>query len=262
MFLISGCGDESSSDAPPDVGLEDLKPRELPAQRSGPGTTSTATRAAATPTERQRLGTSAEGRPISAYRVGDPAAPDSILAVGCVHGDEPAGIAITRRLRSARPPDGVAMWLVDEFNPDGCEAGTRQNANGVDLNRNSSWRWKPLEQPGDTYYSGTAPLSEPESVVISDFVATVQPEISIWYHQHAELVDMSGGDEEIERRYAELVGLPYESFGRFPGSITSWQNAEFPADTAFVVELPAGALSAASVGVHADAVLALARDLE
>ena len=126
----------------------------------------------------------------------------------------------------------------------------------------SPFRWKPLESPGETYYSGPGPLSEPESRVINDFISIVQPPITIWYHQHAELVDRSGGDEAIESRYAELVGLPYEFFGRYPGSITSWQNAEFPDDTAFVVELPAGPLSTTSAGVHADAVLALARGLE
>ena len=56
-----------------------------------------------------------------------------------------------------------------------------------------------------------------------------------------------------------LVGLPLRNFGTYPGSITSWQDATFPADTAFVVELPAGALSPAAVGRHAAAVLALAR---
>ena len=148
------------------------------------------------------LGRSVEGRGIVAHVVGSPSAPRRILVVGCVHGNERAGEAITRRLRTVTPPAGSALWLVDEFNPDGCLRGTRQNAHGVDLNRNSPWHWRPLEQPGGTFYSGIAPLSEPESRAIHALVARLRPEISIWYHQHASLVDdSSGGSSAIEGRY-------------------------------------------------------------
>jgi len=205
------------------------------------------------------LGRSVEGRWIVAHVVGSPSAPRRILLVGCVHGNERAGEAITRRLRTVTPPAGSALWLVDEFNPDGCLRGTRQNAHGVDLNRNSPWHWRPLEQPGGTFYSGIAPLSEPESRAIHALVARLRPEISIWYHQHASLVDdSSGGSSAIEGRYARAVGLRLRSYGTFPGSITSWQNSAYPRDTAFVVELPAGALPASSVARHVAAILTLA----
>jgi protein MpaA len=199
-----------------------------------------------------------KGRPIVAYVVGSPNAQRRVLVVGCVHGNEPAGEAITRRLRTLTPPAGVAIWIVDEFNPDGCTANTRQNARGVDLNRNSPWHWARLDHRGGTYYSGTGPLSEPESRAINRLVLQVRPDISIWYHQHATLVDASGGDPRVERRYAQMVGLPFKAYGLFPGSITSWQNATFPSATAFVVELPAGSLTTQSVARHVRAVRALA----
>lgn len=200
------------------------------------------------------IGRSVQGRPIVARVVGDAHAARPVLVVGCVHGDEPAGIAITRRLRSTTPPPGVALWLVDEFNPDGCAAHARQNAHGVDLNRNSPARWRPLTGP---FYSGPRPLSEPESRAIHRLVTRLRPAITIWYHQHAALVDDSGGDQAVERRYARIVRLPFRHFGDKPGSITHWQNTTFPADTAFVVELPAGRLSRSAVARHANAVLAL-----
>jgi protein MpaA len=168
--------------------------------------------------------------------------------VGCVHGNEPAGEVITRRLRAVAPPRGAVWWLVDEFNPDGCRAHTRQNADGVDLNRNSAWHWRPVDHPGGTYYSGTGPLSEPESKAIHSLVFRLRPAVSVWYHQHAALVDSSsGGDPVIERHYAEIVGLKLVNYGVFPGSITTWQDATFPHDTAFVVELPRGPLSMNSI---------------
>jgi protein MpaA len=202
------------------------------------------------------VGTSVRGRPIVVHVVGDPGAGRSVLVVGCVHGDETAGVAITRSLRAAAPPAGTALWLVDAFNPDGCAAHTRQNARGVDLNRNSPARWRPLT---GIFYSGPRALSEPESRAIHRLVGRLRPAVTIWYHQHAALVDDSGGDRAIERRYARAVGLPFRRYTRPPGSITSWQNATFPGATAFVVELPAGRLPAGAVARHVSAVLALAR---
>jgi protein MpaA len=204
------------------------------------------------------VGYSVEKRPIRAFVVGNPAAPRRILVVGCIHGTEPAGEAITRRLRSLAPPTGAVWWLVDEFNPDGCLAGTRQNADGVDLNRNAPWRWQPL--PRGTYYSGPHPLSEPESRAINSLIKRLRPAVSIWYHQHATMVDSSsGGDPAIESRYARTVGLPFLAYPFVPGSITSWQDATFPNDTAFVVELPAGPLPASSVALHVAAIIALSK---
>jgi protein MpaA len=204
------------------------------------------------------LGRSVRGREILARVVGDPGAPRKILVVGCVHGNETAGEAITRRLRSANPPSATVLWLVDEFNPDGCHANTRQNAHGVDLNRNSPLHWQHLEHPGGTYYSGPGPLSEPESRAINRLVRRLRPDISIWYHQHASLVDdSSGGSVAIESRYARAVGLPLRNYGVFPGSITTWQDATYPHDTAFVLELPAGALPPSSITRHVAAILAL-----
>ena len=204
------------------------------------------------------VGHSVRRRQIRAYVVGNPRAPLRLLLVGCIHGDERAGVAITHRLRSLSPPAGAVWWLIDAFNPDGCSAGTRQNADGVDLNRNSPWHWRPLDRPGGLFYSGKHPLSEPESGAINRLVTRTRPAITIWYHEHASLVDTSsGGDRAIEARYARAVGLPLRNYGVFPGSITAWQNASFQADTAFVVELPPGRLSRPEIARHVAAIITL-----
>jgi murein peptide amidase A len=206
----------------------------------------------------ETLGESVRGRAIRATRLGEPDAPVSVLAVGCVHGDETAGRAVILALRSADAPAGVALWLIGDANPDGCGANTRQNANGVDLNRNFPYRWEPL--PPGTYHSGSGPLSEPESRALHAFLRAQRPVVSVWYHQHAELVD-AYGDEDVARRYARRVGLPYKFFYAAPGSITRWQAHTFAGSTGIVVELPAGELSARAALRHADAVLALAREV-
>jgi protein MpaA len=204
------------------------------------------------------LGFSVLGRRIIVRVVGDPQAPRRILVVGCVHGDETGGLAISRRLRRTPPPQGTVWWVLDEANPDGCRAHTRQNAHGVDLNRNSPWQWRRRGRPGSAFYSGPRPLSEPESRVINTLVRRVRPAVSVWFHQHAGLVDRSsGGSVAIERRYAARVGLPLRGYGVFRGSITTWQDSVFPQDTAFVVELPAGEPSPAAIARHVAAIAAL-----
>ncbi|HZO36026.1 MAG TPA: DUF2817 domain-containing protein [Solirubrobacteraceae bacterium] len=211
-----------------------------------------------TPRRSFAIGHSVLGRTIRAVAIGERAGATNVMVVGCIHGTEPAGTAITSALRDANPPAGVALWLVDRFNPDGCAAGTRQNANGVDLNRNARWNWRPLDRPGGTYWSGPSALSEPESRAIRGFVRSRRPAVSIWYHQHSSLVDDPGRDRGIGRTYARLVGLPFRDYGPLPGKITGWQNSAFPHDTAFVVELPPGELSSRARARHVRAVLAVA----
>lgn len=208
------------------------------------------------PLHREVVGHSVQGRAIHAIRVGAADAPRTALVVGCIHGTERAGEAVTRRLRAVRPPAGAAVWLIDEANPDGCGAGTRQNAHGVDLNRNAPWRWRPTGPPGSTYYAGPRPRSEPETRALLAFIRRVRPDVTIWYHQQATLVDDPGRDRAIPRRYARTVGLPFRPYPqRLPGILTGWQNATLRRSVAFVVELPAGPLPAASVGRHVRAVL-------
>jgi protein MpaA len=204
------------------------------------------------------LGHSVQGRPLRAVIVGDPAAPRRALVVGCIHGNECAGEAVIARLHRMTPPRGTALWLVAAANPDGHARGTRQNAHGVDLNRNFPYRWRRLGTRGSFDWSGPHALSEPESRAMHRLILRIRPSLTIWYHQHATLVDDSGGDPGIEDAYARAVGLPFRCLPRYPGSATTWQNHAMRGDTAFVVELPAGPLSRASAQRHARAVLAAA----
>jgi protein MpaA len=200
------------------------------------------------------LGHSVEGRPIVAYDVGDQASRRKVLVVGCIHGNEPAGVEITQRLESSSPR-GADLWIVPVLNPDGLAAGTRGNARGVDLNRNFPWRWRPL---GGLYDSGRGPLSEPESRLAYRLIERLRPTISIWFHQHLGVVDESGGSIAVERRFASLVALPLARLVRYPGSVTGWENHSFPGTTAFVVELPPGPLATGAAARYARAVLRLA----
>ena len=61
------------------------------------------------------------------------------------------------------------------------------------------------------------------------------------------------------REYGRRTGLPPRWLPYYRGTAISWQNRRDPGTTAFVVELPAGPLSARGVRRHARAVLAVAR---
>jgi len=218
--------------------------------------------AGAAPASAETYGTSVAGRPLEVERVGDPAAPVRVLVVGSIHGNEPAGHAVVRRLRALAAPAGVQLWLVERSNPDGVVAGTRQNARGVDLNRNFPYRWAGGGRPFDTYFPGPRGASEPETRALQALVARVRPDLTLYYHQALRLVVLPrGADRGPVRAYARRVGLPARWLPRYRGTAIGWQNHRFAGTTAFVVELPAGPLSRRAAGRHARAVHAIgARD--
>jgi protein MpaA len=192
------------------------------------------------------------------FHVGRATGP-AILVFGAIHGDEAAGIAITRDLLEDSSSLRANLWVVPDLNPDGVAMKTRQNADGVDLNRNFPWHWQHAGSRGDLHYSGPHVLSEPESRFAVALIMRVHPSITIWFHQPLALVDESGGSLGVERRFARRVGLPIRKLPRYRGSATTWENHRSAATTAFVVELPSGALSDSAVERFAHAVEAAAR---
>lgn len=198
------------------------------------------------------------GRPITATELGDPDTPSKLLVVGCIHGDEPAGIAIARRLSRLTVPPESDTWVVDNLNPDGVAAATRQNARGVDLNRNFPYLWRPIGRRGDQQFSGVRPLSEPEARTAYSLILSVRPAVTVWFHQPLGVVDESGGSLAIERRFARLVGLPTRRLVRYPGSAVGWQNHRLRKSTAFVVELPQGRVTSPQLSRYTNGILALA----
>jgi murein peptide amidase A len=216
------------------------------------------TTARATASERAVIGHSVQGRPIVAVRSGSPEAALEVLVVGCIHGDETAGMAIAQRLIAGGAPRGTEQWVVPTLNPDGVAADTRGNAHGVDLNRNFAFDWTHL---GGGEYSGAGPLSEPETRAARRLIRQIQPDVTIWFHQPFGIVDRAGGDPFVERRFSQLVELPLVRLrGRYPGSASRWQNHAFPRSTAFVVELPSSVGTKLTVRATA-AVRALAAEL-
>lgn len=246
-LLAAGCGVSSGSAQ----------------SRRGPerGATARSATVASPRTRPELLGHSVEHRPIGVQERGVPGAGRRILVVGCIHGDERVGISLASRLAASAVPAEIDLWVLPNLNPDGAAAGTRQNAHGVDLNRNFPYGWRPAGRPGDQQYPGSRPLSEPEARIAYRLILRLRPAITIFFHQPLGVVDESGGDVRVERRFAQLSGLPLRRLQRYPGSAVGWQDHRLPGSSAFVVELPPGHLTSLNATRLARAVLALASGL-
>ena len=187
-------------------------------------------------------GRSEDGRPIRAVELGFRDR-TSVLVVGCIHGNECAGTAVVRRLQALPPPD-FDLWVVPNLNPDGSARGIRENARGVDLNRN---------------FTGRRRLSEAESRFAARLIRRVRPRVTIWFHQHENRVRAWERSIPDGRRYAELARMRFDTVRWPAGSAPNWQNDRFPGTSSFVVELPAGPLSPEEVARQVRAILQVAK---
>lgn len=78
----------------------------------------------------------AEGMTLRAYRRHPPKARLKLYLSTGIHGDEPSGPLTIRQLLAENDwPAEADIWLVPCLNPGGFKLNTRENARGVDLNR-------------------------------------------------------------------------------------------------------------------------------
>lgn len=192
------------------------------------------------PTREITIGKSVEGRAIRALEYGDPQAQRVVVIIGQMHGTETGGLPIVRRLRDLGAPAGVHMWLIPTVNPDGLAAGTRQNARGVDINRNSSDHWRPSDS--QIYNPGPAPVSEPETRATLDFLDQTDPDLVLVFHQAGNGIDTYRAKlPAFMPPLATHFRLPAREFacgGVCSGTLTGWFNSRH-SGAAVTVELPA-----------------------
>ena len=209
--------------------------------------------------EVRTIGHSVKGRPIRAWRLGEPGR-RRIVLLSTMHGNEPHTRAILETLRDGRAIRGVDLWVVPTYNPDGLVRGTRRNARGVDLNRNFPHRWADLD---GNYESGPRPASEPETRAMMRFLRDVDPRRVLSFHQPLHGVDTDTKDRRFARRLARALRLPrtrLDCGGLCHGTLTMWFNHHFdgaaltieygsrPARRRMVVEAPRQVLGV--LGAH------------
>lgn len=176
--------------------------------------------------ERRVIGTSVGGRPIRAWRLGEPGK-KRIVLISTMHGNEPHTRQILTSLRDGRPIRGIDLWVIPTYNPDGLARHSRRNARGVDLNRNYPYDWADLD---GNYESGARPGSEPETRAVMRFLKRIDPTRLISFHQPLNGVDTDTKDSRFANRLARALRLPrtrLDCGGLCHGTMTGWFNAKF-----------------------------------
>lgn len=175
------------------------------------------------------IGTSVQGRPIKAYRIGDQTSPVKAVFIGGIHGNESQPSKILLNLMSGPTVRGAAIWVIPRMNPDGVLHQRRSNAHGVDLNRNFPVDW--VKQPAP-YYSGPGPASEPETRAVLRFLRSVDPDRVVILHQPLYGVDDSYAKaHSFAYLLARGLHLPRKVFtcnSVCRGTLTQWFNATQP----------------------------------
>jgi murein peptide amidase A len=174
-------------------------------------------------------------------RVHLPARPRHLLVAG-LHGEEPETVQLARAILDRVEGADATCAIVLCANPDGIADGTRQNARGVDLNRNfpaATWRAgttpsypagiDPAERvPANrtnVSSTGAAPLSEPESAALAALIGRLAPELVLDLHAPLELVLTTPlVPEDVARKLAGAAGLELtdELGSPVPGALRDW----------------------------------------
>ena len=200
--------------------------------------------------KREQIGTSVQGRAIYRYdfnyydvmnRVSER---PTIYVNNSIHAVETHGVYAVLAFFK----DLCDNWLNDEqlgfihnnlhlivvplANPDGFVANTRQNINGVDINRNFTrgWNNKNNEVVGDLTYPGTGPLSEPETQALEGLLEKEVPYYTFDIHNNGsleskkDLISMSTGPDRL-RYFAKAFGnsFDYRMRRKFP-EIKDWNS--------------------------------------
>ena len=178
--------------------------------------------------ETRVLGHSVKGRKIMAYRVGNPDAKVTAVAMSTMHGNESATRHILRSIRDGRKVKALDLWVIPTYNPDGLARHTRRNAHGVDLNRNFPFRWADLD---GSYESGPHAVSEPETRAVMRFFKEIRPRYVVSFHQPLNGVDTSVRSvRRFALRLSRGLNLPRKRLvcgGVCHGTFTQWFNHRF-----------------------------------
>lgn len=154
------------------------------------------------------LGESVKRTPLIAEVLGE-SGPIIHLYSG-IHGDEPEAVEFLtdfwkmELLRNVL--ENITILYFPEVNPDGLEAGTRGNANGVDINRNfPSKNWEP-DSKEKKNYPGKGPASEPETRGIMSAIDRFAPSAIISIHTWTPQVNFDGPAESLANIISDKNG--------------------------------------------------------
>jgi serine/threonine protein kinase len=170
------------------------------------------------------IGYSVNETPIEAVSFGS--GPNAIIFIGGLHGSDSsnsvnlANAVINYFIEHPEEEEGtiptsVTIFIIANINPDGAEAGTRENAHNVDLNRNWSCGWSGQDGSG-----GSAELSEPETLALHEFINELDAVATVFWNppvnpNNQGLVSPGrcpGGDNAISQELTDTYAGAVPSF--------------------------------------------------
>ncbi len=155
-----------------------------------------------------------------------------VLVIGGIHGDEFSSVSVVFKWMNILNQfhSGLFHWrFIPASNPDGLlnENSQRQNARGVDLNRNfptADWDnlakeyWIERTYRNPRRYPGETSMSEPETMFLVEQIREFDPDIIISMHAPYHLVDYDGPPSAPNK----LGGLYLRELGVYPGSLGNY----------------------------------------
>lgn len=179
------------------------------------------------------LGKSAEARPVFAYKFGD--GKKKILFMGGIHGNEIGTVKLMHKLinhlQNFQIPPDKTVFVIPIVNPDGhfkalknpdyLRGGRvgRFNSKNVDLNRNfptkSFKQYNHWNFNGETIsvFCGKAPLSEPETNILINFITNNGIEVLYSFHNRGREImgNLHELSQKLTKDFAEKTGYKYVS---------------------------------------------------
>lgn len=158
----------------------------------------------------------------------------TILIIGVVHGDEPQGkFLIENYFESLCVPSSNSknkLLFIPCLNPDGLSLNTRQNANGVDLNRNfptKNWVGGKYSVE-DEYYGGEEAASEIETKFVIEIIEEFKPDVILTLHAPYKVVNYDGPANDIAEKISDIIGYPATTDIGYPtpGSFGTYAGLE------------------------------------
>lgn len=174
-----------------------------------------------------------------------------IMIMGGIHGDEYSSISIMFKWMDllANQHDSEFHWrFMPLANPDGLLDGeaTRQNANGVDLNRNfpsGDWErtalqsWRQTTGSNPRRFPGHSPASEPETQWILQQIEEFKPVVIVSVHAPHALLDFDGPIEAPHK----IGHLHLHQLGVYPGSLGNYGGLDLGIPV-ITLELPSAGI--------------------
>ncbi|MAZ90274.1 MAG: peptidase M14 [Cellvibrionaceae bacterium] len=175
-----------------------------------------------------------------------------VLIMGGIHGDEYSSVSLMFRWleKLNQHHSGLFHWqVVPLMNPDGLlqkPKATRQNSNGVDLNRNfptPDWYdlalsyWKDRTYKNPRRYPGPMANSEPETRWFIERIKSFQPDAIVAVHAPHHLVDFDGPHNPP----IKLGKLQLRRLGTYPGSLGNYGGS--------ALEIPVVTVELSSAGI-------------